>query len=266
MDPHDTRTIEGMVRAFEEVSRIIKAEQPDGLIAPMLGAVPFIDILNIIDDEFPNDKVEYVPASNKIYRLREVLRGAFGSLIEAYAPTGGYFLSLDEVVSGNSLVRVYKQFDAARNDHATKKTKEVYGPQTDFRREEVQAYRQGLVEKIKYKSIGIVDPKLERQGKLQNREYLSLVQQGVVIPVMTQGIVTMDRTGFFPAQYSQGQDGEGNQIYLPRVERFEVQGEYLTFLRTVAGIVGKDPDKVTVQNMGKIIHSHHHVPEGLRGI
>ena len=264
MDPTNPKTIEALVKALEKVSEIIKGKEPDCIIAPMMGAIPFIDMLNIIDEEFPNHKVEYVPASNKIHRLRPVLRGAFASLIEGYAPNGGSFLSLDEVVSGNSLVRVYKQFDAARNNYATMKTKEVYGPETDFQRKEVLAFQQNLIDRIDYNSVGIVDPKLDRLKKKQNHEYLQLLERKIVTPVPTSGIVTMDRTGFFPAQYVQAQEPNGRTVYLPVVETFNVSNEYLNFLRTVAGIVGKNPDEVTVRNMGKIIASYQFVPESLR--
>ena len=264
MDPNDHKTIERMVAAFEQVADVIREQNPDCIIAPMMGAVPFIDILNIIDPDFPNDKVEYVPASSKLYRMRDVLRSAFGNLIEAYAPDQGLFLSLDEVVSGNSLVRVYKQFETARNEYAMKKTRTVFGEDTDFRKDGTKAFYQELCASIKYKSIGVVDPKLQRQGKIQNKEYQEIVERGIVIPVETQGIVTMDRTDFFPAQYKKEQDDTGAYFTLPVVESFQVSADYLTFLRTVAGIVGKNPDEVTVHNMGKIINSHQLVPEELR--
>lgn len=265
MDPHNRETIEKMVRAFERIAQIIQEKNPDCIIAPMLGAVPFIDILNIIDDDFPNNKVEYVPASSKLHRLRDVLRASFTTLIDAYAPNGGSFLSLDEVVSGNSLVRVYKQFEAARINYATAKTVQTYGPKVDFRDQAVQSYRQGIIKDIKYETVGIVDPKLERKNKPQNREYLALVQQGIVHPVQTDGIVTMDRTDFFPAKYKTRADARQGVLYLPQIESFEINHEYITFLQTIAGMVGKDPALVTAHNIGKILQAHRLVPPELGG-
>lgn len=224
----------------------------------------YIDILNIIDDDFPNEKVRYVPASNKIHRLREVLRGAFTALIGNETPNGGSYLSLDEVVSGNSLVRVYKQFNSARSDYSTRKTSEVYGEKVDFRRKEVKAYRQEVAGNILYKAVGIIDPKLERTGKKQNAEYLKMLEEGLVIPVLTRGIVTMDKPSFFPASYATAYDNKGSLVYLPVVEAFNVNREYIDFLKGVAGIVGKDPEKVSLKNMGKIMGAHSLVPEELR--
>ncbi|MDO8656187.1 MAG: hypothetical protein Q7K45_03035 [Nanoarchaeota archaeon] len=264
MDPNNHKTIERMVKAFEDIAQIIHEKNPDCIIAPMLGAVPFIDILNIVDDDFPNAKVEYVPASSKLHKLRDILRASFTNLIDAYAPNGGSFLSLDEVVSGNSLVRVYKQFEAARINYANRKTAQTYGDCVDFRDSAVQAYRQEIIEKIKYETIGIVDPKLEKRNKPQNREYLALVEQKIVLPVQTDGIVTMDRTDFFPAKYKTRASGQGD-LYLPQIASFEANQEYITFLRTVAGIVGKDPALVTAQNIGKILDAHKLVPLELGG-
>ena len=264
MDPNAYKTIEEMVKAFEVASEIIRKENPDCIIAPMFGAVPFIDILNIIDDEFPNQKVEYIPASSKVHRLREVLRGSFINLIEAYAKHGGKFLSLDEVVSGNSLVRVFKQFDAARRSYANSETVQVYGENTDFRKEEIRAYRDQLLADIQYRTIGIIDPKMERTKKKQNPEYLHLIEQGIVLPVQTKGIVTMDRTAFFPARYRRETDQEGTEVTLPIVDTFSVSSEYIHFFKQVAEIVGKDPTTITVYNMGKISNAHQWVPKELQ--
>jgi len=252
------------VKSLEEVLDIIKQRKPTCVIAPMFGAVPFIDILNIIDDDFSkNTNVEYVSASNKIHRLRDVLRGSFENIINAYAPDGGEFLSIDEVISGNSLKRVEKQFDAARMNYANRKTIELYGDKTDFKDENVKSFRDSVVESIKYNSVGIEDSRGE--GK-KNSEYESLVEKGVVIPVKTKSIVTMDRTDFFPAQYKQDKDSEGNTIFLPVIDKFDISSNYMDFLQTAAGILGKDPERVSLKNVGKIRSSYKWVPEDLRSL
>ena len=264
MDPKNEKTIESFIRSFEKVNDLIREEKPDCLVAPMFGAVPFIDILNIIDDEFPNDFVEYVPASNKVYKVRDVLRGAFLNLIKAYAPNGGSFLSIDEVVSGNSLTRVYKQFNAARMDYANKKTKEIFGNETDFTKENVRKFRDELVDSISYKSIGIVDSKLERLNKVKHETYLDLLKEGVVLPVKVDCIVTMDRMDFFPAKYKIAYNDQDQAVFLPVVSDFQISPVYVDFLAQVAGILGKDPQSVTMRNMVKIRNSYHLVPEDLR--
>jgi len=264
MDPNQYKTIERFVHDFEKVAQIVHKENPDCIIAPMFGAVPFIDVLNIVDPTFPHDKVEYVPASSKVYRLREVLRGSFKNLIDAYTPNGGKFLSLDEVISGNSVTRMYKQFETAKIDYANEKTAVVFGPNTDFRNDNVRAFRDSLVDGIKYQSIGIIDSKLARIGKARNKEFEQLLEKGAVIPVETPCIVTMDKTGFFPAKYKRVEKEEGKFVYLPVVDEFCVAPAYFDFLRTVSEIVGKDSRNITLTNMMKIKDSYIWVPEELR--
>lgn len=263
---YDYKTLESFVRSFERADEIIKEKNPDCIIAPMFGAVPFIDILNIINDEFPNEKVEYIPASNRVYRLRETLRSAFKKLIEAYTPNGGSFLSIDEVVSGNSLQRVYKQFEAARLEYANDRTIRTYGQTTDFRLEFIKDFRDEIVKSIRYNSIGIVDPKMDRQKKKKSPVYEKLVEEGIAIPVLTRGIITMDNTDFFPAKYKISRTNEGNIVNLPVVENFEISKVYIDFLKQVAEVVGKDPNSITVANIGKISESYKWVPEELRRI
>lgn len=264
MDPNNHNTIESFVQDFQRVADIIRQRNPSCIIAPMIGAIPFIDILTIVDDEFPNEKVEYVPASNKIYRVRDVLRAAFVNLITSFWQPEGSFLSIDEVVSGNSAVRVYTQFDAARTIYANKATLDLYGPDADFNKDEVRGYRNNLRDSIRYNTIGIVDQRMKKKKKTQNRGYLALEEQGIVIPVETECIVTMDRKEFFPANYRRVQDKEGKDIYLPIVDDFVISANYIDFLHKVADILGKDRGQITVRNIGKIRDSYLLVPEGLR--
>jgi len=266
MDPNEYKTVESFVKSFEKVYEIIKEKDPDCIIAPIFGAVPFIDVLNVVDEQFANNKVEYVPASNRVYRLRDVLRGAFENIIDEYAPDGGSFLSIDEVISGNSVQRVYKQFDAARTNYANKKTVQTYGENANFEDENVSRFRDSVKESIKYNSIGIVDSKMDRLGKRKEPCYYELLEEKVIIPVNTDCIVTMDRTDFFPAKYKLDKDSEGKSVCLPVIEKFDISAVYIDFLQKVAGILGKDPAKVTVSNIGKIRDSYKWVPENLRNI
>jgi hypothetical protein len=261
MDTQSKRAIEDYVRSFEKVANIIETENPDCIVAPMFGAVPFIDVLNIINPQFPNDKVEYVPASSNVHRVKEVLRGTFGNLINAYAPNGGKFLALDEVVSGSSLEKVHKQFTNARHKYAERAVLETFGKDADFRSEAVQTYIRQVKETIQYNSIGI----LETGRKIpRNPQFQTLLDQGVVIPVETYCILTMDRADFFPAKYRAVKDSEKRTALLPVVDRFNVAPAYIDFLTQVAQVIGANPADVTMHNMGKIQSSYHWVPEELR--
>src|SRR3989344_5142158 len=226
MDPNNYKIIENFVRGFEKVDEIIKERNPDCIIAPMFGAIPFIDVLNIINEEFPNEKVEYVPASNKIYRVKDVLRGAFENLISKHYSEDG----------------------------------------TDFLLPNIKAFRDLRLNLIRYNTVGIVDSKMKRFSRSKNKSYHELLGRGIVIPIEIDNIVTMDRTDYFPAKYKQTKDSEGKNLYLPVVDEFRIENNYVDFLTTVSEILGKDSSNVTVRNIGKIRDSYKLVPENLRKI
>ena len=176
------------------------------------------------------------------------------------------FTSIDEVVSGNSLVRVYKQFDTARTNYANRKAVETYGKNADFRDDSVRAFRDSVRDSIRYLSLAIVDSKMDRIGKARNPEYEALVNSGVVVPIKTGQIVTMDRLDFFPARYKTDKDSEGNEVYLPVIDHFDFSPKYIDFLQMVAAIVGKNPEDVTAHNLGKMRSSYQWVPPRLRKV
>jgi len=263
MDPNNPKVIENYVRSLEKAAKIIDDRKPDCIIAPMFGTVPFIDVLNLINPQFPNDKVEYVPASSCIYRVKEVLRGAFEGIIENYAAsTGATFLSIDEVVSGSSMDRVTKQFMFARHSHAQKNTLDLYGDTADLTRGPAHNYCEQLRESIEYNTIGIVQRGPQTPPNTLREEYFHWLNNGVLIPVETECIVTMDRTEFFPARYKKKPDQKGT--YLPVVDKFDIHPTYIDFLVEVSKILGVPQENVTMRNMGKIKESYHWVPEHLR--
>lgn len=266
MDPNNPGTIESFVRSMEEATHIVRHENPDVIVAPLMGAGPLVDVMNIVDGEFPNERIEYVPASSRLHRARDVMRCAFENIIRAYCPDGGRVLSIDEVVSGSSVLRVFKQFDAARMNYANRKTLELFGEDVDFREDKVRAFRDEVYNSIVYKSLGIVDSKMRRLGKRMITGYDEHVNNGVIIPVDTDQIVTMDRVGFFPVKYKAIRKKGERTIYLPEVEGFDVSREYMDFLLSVAEITGIDPETVTVSNMGKIMLSNRWVPDYLTRI
>ena len=103
MDPNQYKHIEDFVKGMITLSEKLHQFEPDHIIAPMIGAVPFVDVLCIVDEEFENDKVEYVPASNKIKNVKRVLRTWFDNFLEDnYHPGEIKIASLDEVISGSS--------------------------------------------------------------------------------------------------------------------------------------------------------------------
>ena len=259
MDPKNPKTLESFVRSLETVAGLIKQRNPDVIVAPMMGAIPFIDVLNVVDPNFPNDKVVYVPASNKVHKVEQVMAGAFGNIISALTPDGGSYLAIDEVVSGGSAQNVFKRFGAARSAYSRRKTLDLYGPTANFKDKPVGDHETSVRASIKYNTIGIVDAKATKRSA-----YQEMVDRGIMLPVPTDCIVTMDRTDFLPFGYKTGHDDQGRLVHLPVVDCFTVSPAYIDFLISVSQVLGTNMQDVTVRNMAKIRDSYKWVPEELR--
>ncbi len=246
------KSLEKIVEELRIVDQYIKKEKPNLIVVPLRGAAPFIDILNIIDDEFPNEIVEYIIASSCVKKVREIIKKSLFSLIVDKLFDGGKIVFIDEVVSGNSLVRIYKQFHAALNEYAERKIISIYGKDVDMTRENIQNYKESLIKKFEERHIGLV----EKKKVNKNKEYLELVNEGIVIPFYVQRIPTRDQPKYRIIHYREKPLEEDRIRYLPEIEKVEASQEYLELLKDVAMIIGKDPESVKINNIEKILNAN----------
>ena len=65
--------LKSYIDAMSESAEIIKKEDPDYLVVPMSGSVPFIDAMAIIDRDFDPSKALYMPASSKIEDVGKII-------------------------------------------------------------------------------------------------------------------------------------------------------------------------------------------------
>jgi len=89
-----------------------------------------------------------------------------------------------------------------------------------------------------YTFTTLEDSKFKRRNQPLNYSYNELISNGTVIPIQTQHIVTMDRPSFFPARYKEVNDSKKNVVYLPIVDQFSVNSEYIDFLNRASDILG----------------------------
>ena len=118
--------------AMLKASSLIKEKNPDYLIVPMMGSVPFVDSMVILDPDFDPSKAVYMPASSRIERVEKVIQKWYNNFLNDVIDFPNYFpkiLGIDEVVSGNSVRRCFKSID----NISQRKRKEL---------------RQSLVEKV----------------------------------------------------------------------------------------------------------------------
>ncbi|MBU0457076.1 MAG: hypothetical protein ABH824_05995 [Nanoarchaeota archaeon] len=274
MDPNQYNHIENFVEGMTNLSEKIRQFDPDHIIAPMIGAVPFIDVLCIIDDKFENEKVEYIPASNKIKSVKRVMRNWFKNFLdENYSLEPIKIVSIDEVISGSSMLRVYKQAQAAIQEKASEEMMKPflkYGSDEQIRSiltgEVKQRMREEQARLINYFPFGIVDEGLRRSKKIPfNKEYQKLIEERKTDSVSVECIPTMDRPEFFPVNYRRVSDGSTKHHFYPTISGFNVSESYIEFLQTVAKIVGKNPEGITFNNMAKILNSTRYLSPELRG-
>ena len=62
------------VDAMANASEIIRVENPDFVVAPMLGSIPFIDAMTIIDKDFDPTRVVYMPASSHLPDVNDIMK------------------------------------------------------------------------------------------------------------------------------------------------------------------------------------------------
>ncbi len=249
--------LNGMLRAKD----IIYSNEPDMILAPMLGTVPLIDSLNAIDCAFDNDKVFYFPASSSIDHVKDIISKSICNILEdknidlesmINNDKPYKMLSIDEVVGGGSATKVMKGVKSGINRYARK----VAG-KYDVK---------NLQNKFQYKTIGIEDARFRKSEKQREKVYTDAVAEGTIIPVEVDRILTMDDPHYCSMQYVTKQGITKRNyptIVLRKLHDCDGQpGPYLRFLKNLAVAAGNNPENVTAQNLEKMIdHNHKYVPK-----
>lgn len=112
----DNKVLASYVDAMIAASATINHEDPDFVVAPMLGSIPFIDAMAIVDSNFDPARVVYMPASSRIDDVNTVIRDWYFNFLEAHVKSPDFFprvVGIDEVVSGSSVMRCLKNIDQA---------------------------------------------------------------------------------------------------------------------------------------------------------
>ena len=113
--------MQNYVDSIRKVSEIIDREGPNFIIAPMMGSVPLIDALNLVNPGFNNDPVFYMPASSHLPNVNGIMRNWVGNFLDDKVSFEEpiKILTIDEAVSGQSSVRVHRAWE--REINAVKK-------------------------------------------------------------------------------------------------------------------------------------------------
>jgi hypothetical protein len=153
----EKESLENFVDGMMDASDMVVSRNPDYLIAPMMGSVPFIDIMTMVNDDFDPSKVVYMPASSRIPDVKDVILNWYGNFLDDKVKLDDDFpeiLNIDEVVSGQSLVRCMKSMDIA----AKRKRKEI---------------RHDLMGKVFSKRFDVADEGFRQIDEISGRGYSS---------------------------------------------------------------------------------------------
>jgi len=238
------KELESFVRGFRRVSDTVKMEKPDYIFAPVVGAVPFIDILAIVDRHFPLDSVEYLPNSSRFANRDELMGRWYANFYERNEIGDPMkIVCLDEVLSGSSAVKGYKQFRRSIEDRARARAEGLSDGSSAVRQ-----YQKKLENDVNYKIIGV-----QEAGHKTCVAFNRLVKKGVVHPVNFDKVFTIDNVYLNAIRLRPGEmKANGRMSYLPEIERFDVTSDYMELLRNIARCAGVDPSTVNPVNFSKI--------------
>jgi hypothetical protein len=240
----DHMNTEEFVKGFKRISDMVRMENPDYIFAPVVGAVPFIDILHIVDRHFPIDSVTYLPNSSRFENRDELMDRWYHNFYKENE-TGDKIkiVCLDEVLSGSSAVKGYKQFRKSLDDRSKEKAK---GLNNEV--EVIQNYRRKLEKNISYKIIGI-----QEKGKILSPSFRKLLNSKLVHLVSFDNVPTIDNVSLNPIRLKvKGKNIQGRTNYLAEIDSFDITPDYLNFLREIACYAGYDPSNISPINLSKI--------------
>ena len=241
-DKYTEEELENFVRAIKDASVAIAEKNPRHYIVSLNGGLPLFDILGLIDRDVNPDQAVYFPGSSKINNSAQVLTRCFTNLfLEKQDETSEArpLISLDEVVSGHSVKRVMNAWNKASREIARSNLGNSH-KQRDYVEAEAKKLR-GLFPLFVF---GIRE--VRKDGKtVMNREYLNGVKGGQILEFPTKRIITMDDLDYQTVRFDHPRtSGFKGQCYFPKVKEIVLSREYLSLLKSVAKMVGVDPESV----------------------
>ena len=236
MEQYSKNEFESFMKAMKRLSDVLRSKKPTFIFAPVVGSVPLIDVLSIMNRHFPLETVEYPPNSSRFLKRQEMMKEWYHNFLNAqYHGESIDIVCVDEVISGSSAVKGYIEFRKALHEYR------------------LSSNYSNLEKKISYEILGIGEkPRTEKR----NRGFVKLVNKGKAKVFETERIITSDNRDLNPVRLKQGEKNrQERQTYLPEIESLNYGEKYLSFLHNVAAYCGSDPDKVNPVNLLKMQRS-----------
>jgi len=232
MKQYTTKEFDCFMKSMKKAADYLHSKKPDFIFAPIIGSVPLIDILSIIDRHFPLEIVEYPPNSSRFINREEIIDKWFSNFLDDnYIGEPISIVCIDEVISGSSATKGYKEFHKILHKLDEKR-------------------KSPLEKKVSYEILGIGE---QREDQKRNYSFRSMVNQKKAKVFETDRIITADNIDLNPVRLKLGKKNvQRRQTYLPEIDSMEYSKDYLNLLHDTANYCGVDPEKVTPVNLLKI--------------
>jgi len=232
---YTTEEFESFMKAMKGMSDMLRSEKPDYIFAPILGSIPLVDTLSIVDRHFPLENVEYPPNSSRFLKRETLIDKWYSNFLETnFTGRKMSIICVDEVISGSSATKGYREFE---------KTLYNLGLEKGI----------PLERKVNYKILGIGE---KPRNNKRNRGFTKLVNRKQAKVFEAKKIITADNSFLNPIRLKKGGlNPQGRQIYLPEIEFISYPQDYLVLLHNVATHIGVDPEQVSPTNIMKMQES-----------
>jgi len=239
MEQYTKEEFDSFITSMKKMSDYLRSKKPDFIFAPILGSVPLADILSVTDRHFPFEIVEYPPNSSRFINREEIIDKWFSNFLDDnYIGEPLSIICVDEVISGSSATKGYKEFYKTLRKFANK-----YRLNKRF----------SLEKKINYEILGIGE---QPKNRKRNRSFERLVHQNKAKVFEAEKIITADNVNLNPVRLKEGKiNKQGRRIYLPEIKSLNYSQDYLNLLYNAAGIFGVDPEGVDLVTPLKINRS-----------
>lgn len=232
MEQYTPEEFMSFMEAMKKMADILHSKKPNFIFAPIIGSVPLVDTLSIIDRRFYSDNVEYPPNSSRFINREEIINKWYSNFLKInYIGDSISIVCIDEVISGSSATKGYQEFIKAIREK---------GDRT-------------IEKKVKYEILGIGE---KPKNGIRNHNFVKLVNKKKAKVLETDKIITADNIALNPIRLKLGKiNPQGRQTYLPEIESMNYPQEYLSFLYNVATYCGVDPQQVGTTNILRIQQS-----------
>lgn len=238
------KELDSFINAIINARDKIKELNPGYYIVSLVGGLPLFDILGIVDKDLDTDLAFYFSGSSKIYNSKRVLTNCFTNFflekqdeVSERCPLA----SLDEVVGGHSVERLFNAYNAASREAARYNLKRH---ETVPLAHLVDDEAVHLTNKFPLRVFGIKDTR--NLGRKMSREYERRKGEGEILEFPVKKIITMDDLDYSIVEFEHPKSSGWTSGYYPKVKEIKRTREYEHLLRDVAMKIGSDPEKINL--------------------